>query len=465
MKILPMADTSSNSYIHSDTSSNSDIHFFNSSLGTHLFIADGSKIYDIKDGKDHFFYSDDYKFPKEFFVNIATKNTQYKKIDKNNPISPPPLFSLSLNVAQSCNMSCGYCYADEGKFGGNSRMMSFEVAKSCVDRLIKESSPGSDLVIGFMGGEPLLNRKVIYETTKYAVYESQKTNHKIRFSITTNGTLIKPEDAKLFTDFPFTVTMSIDGINDTHNSVRKMNDGSNGYNRVMEGLDTLEKHGRPNYLSARVTVTPRTGKLLPIIEKLLNLGFDDVGFSPVLVSPIPSLAFSQEEFSLFLEQMIVCGKKALNEILNGRQYHFSNFETALLEIHKGTHRPYPCGAGAAYLSANAEGYLFACHRLVDDPKFAMGSVRDGLDDIARSRHLINSHVDKMEPCNKCWARYLCGGGCYHEVTRRGRIACDYIRGWLDFCLKSYVEVSSCRPKYFQNLSVYGGGDNNQQYVY
>jgi uncharacterized protein len=54
----------------------------------------------------------------------------------------------------------------------------------------------------------------------------------------------------------------------------------------------------------------------------------------------------------------------------------------------------------------------------------------------------------MEPCRSCWARYLCGGGCYHEVERRGRIGCDYIRGWLEFCLAAYAELSAARPDYF-----------------
>lgn len=54
----------------------------------------------------------------------------------------------------------------------------------------------------------------------------------------------------------------------------------------------------------------------------------------------------------------------------------------------------------------------------------------------------------MAPCNGCWARYLCGGGCYQEVAKRGRVGCDYIRGWLAFCLASYAELSQVRPEYF-----------------
>jgi uncharacterized protein len=146
--------------------------------------------------------------------------------------------------------------------------------------------------------------------------------------------------------------------------------------------------------------------------------------------------------------MIECGRKALAELSAGRAYPFSNFTTAMEQLHKGTHQPYPCGAGAAYLSANAEGKLFACHRLIDDPGFAMGSTTDGPDLAARTEHLKRSHVDLMQPCRSCWARYLCGGGCYHEVSRRGRIGCDYIRGWLEFCLQAYVELTAARPEAF-----------------
>jgi uncharacterized protein len=260
--------------------------------------------------------------------------------------------------------------------------------------------------------------------------------------------MLRREDAELFAEFPFTVAVSIDGTREQHDAVRRMNNGSSSYDRLLEGLATLESYGRPQHLAARVTITPKTGELLPILDHAVGLGFDEVGFAAVLVSPNPAFAFSRDDFPVFLKRMIACGEKALGEIAAGRAYPFGNFETALLQIHRGTHRPYPCGAGAAYLSANAEGKLFACHRLVDDPKFAMGSVQEGSDLEARSSHLARNHVDLMEPCRSCWARYLCGGGCYHEVSRRGRPGCDYIRGWLDFCLRAYVELSTLRPEFF-----------------
>jgi hypothetical protein len=40
----------------------------------------------------------------------------------------PEPAAISLNIAQSCNLSCSYCYADEGRFGGKKRLMPEEVA-------------------------------------------------------------------------------------------------------------------------------------------------------------------------------------------------------------------------------------------------------------------------------------------------------------------------------------------------
>ena len=72
----------------------------------------------------------------------------------------------------------------------------------------------------------------------------------------------------------------------------------------------------------------------------------------------------------------------------------------------------------------------------------MGSLADGVDRRRRADWLAERHVHRQEPCGTCWARYLCGGGCHHEVIRRGRPACDYIRGWLHYCLEAYLRLSA-----------------------
>jgi uncharacterized protein len=430
-----------------------ELRVVTSGLGTHLFVVDGSRLYDIAPAVGaavtHACVTAALvgDLPEPLTAAVGLDGRTPPRID-GTPLPPPPLRSLSLNVAQACNMGCHYCYADAGKFGGRARLMSQAVAEASVDRLIAESEPGASLVLGFMGGEPLLNRDLVHRATRYGARAAARAGRSMRFSITTNATLLTPEDAELFAEFPFSVQVSIDGDRDRNDAARPMNDGGGSYDRIVQGVGLLRRLGPPGFLAARVTVTPRSGELLPLLDHLISLGFDEVGFAAVVVSPNPRFAFGPEEFPRFLARMIVCGRKALAELRSGRPYPFGNFETAMQEIHRGSHRPHPCGAGAAYLSVNAEGGLFACHRLIDDSAFAMGDVRGGSDLQARSRLLAERHVDRMEPCRSCWARYLCGGGCYHEVSRRGRVGCDYIRGWLEFCLGAYAELSAARPEYF-----------------
>lgn len=428
-----------------------EARLFHSEAGSHLFVVDGSRIYDLPEAAtseiERAFAADYDEAGARALLESLVGEQRPRYIDAVSP-PPPPIFSLSLNVAQSCNMSCGYCYADRGKFGGSARLMSLGVAVASVDRLIAQSAPGADLVLGFIGGEPLVNRKLVHSITAYAAEAARRAGRQMRFSLTTNATMIEPEDARLFHDHGFYVAVSLDGDRIANDRVRRMHDGSGSYEHVIEGIGRLQQGGRPSHLSARATVTPATGELLPILDHLVGLGFDSVGFAAVLTSPDPALAFGEDDFTAFRRSMIDCGRKALEALKNRQSYPFSNFETALHEIHRGTHRPYPCGAGAGYLSVNAKGDLYACHRLLDDKNWAMGDVFAGADDARRAQHLARAHVDRMEPCRSCWARYLCGGGCYHEVERRGRIGCDYIRGWLEFCLAAYAELSAARPDYF-----------------
>jgi len=424
----------------------SNYKLFQTTFSNHLFVTNGSQVYDIDDTvvskileveKSGNQFKEDstlYQFLRKF------QGTKYISKDIDNVILPS-VNSISINIAQACNMSCSYCYADEGKFRGLAKTMRSVEAFRTVDFLFETSDQTADIVLGFIGGEPLLSRELLHATTRYAWSKAKAEGRTIRFSITTNGTLIKTEDVKLFHEYPFSVTISIDGDQEMNAQSRKLKNGKDAYSSIREALNLFQKEGRPNQLSARATVTPKSGNLLVALDHLINLGFDDVGFSPVLVSPDKSLEFTEQDFDNFLSNMVQCGEKALREIKLGRDYPFGNLETALQEIHKGTHRPYPCGAGAGYLSVNTKGNLFACHRFIDDKDYAMGDIFKGTNNERRLSHLKQSHVDLMEPCKTCWARYLCGGGCYHEVKLRGRKACNYIREWLLFCLKAYVELS------------------------
>jgi uncharacterized protein len=419
-----------------------ELHFFSSTLGRHVLVVDGSRIYDISD--------DIYQEGKRGNIDPQVRAlTEGVKFVSENPPILPQIRSLSLNVAQSCNMSCTYCYADEGRFGGKARVMNVEIGKKAIDQFLDDIPFGSDALLGFMGGEPFIARDRVKELTKYSSEKAKNKKIRLRYSLTTNATLLKPEDIDLLSEFPFNVSVSLDGDRNLNDRLRILRSTGSAYESAVNGLRLLLGGSkRPMHVSIRSTVTPNSKRLKDILDHFFDLGVDSAGFSPVLVSPNPDDEFKENDFENFLKEMIGCGEKCKEAILRGERYPFSNFETAIQEIAKGTHRPYSCGAGAGYLSVNSEGTYYACHRTVDDPVFEMGNLTSGPEQSKRSKFLRDRHVLNQADCYTCWARFLCGGGCHHEVAAKGRPSCNYIRGWLEFCLSSYAEISERAPTYF-----------------
>jgi uncharacterized protein len=366
----------------------------------------------------------------------------------DTPITSPPLHALSLAVAQKCNLGCTYCYADQGDFGGPAKNMTWQTARQAVELLIGAAEPGARLNLAFLGGEPLANRAVLRAATEHAAALAAGRGVRLGFSITTNGTLLTEDDAGFFEGHGFAVTVSLDGLREDHDRQRPFKHGGGSFDRIMERVRPLLARQRQMQVSVRATVTPGNLRLRESLEFFLAMGFHSVGFSPVLRSPTGRGELGEQNFTDLLDAMVECGMEFERRVLRQERYAFANIVNALREIHRGTHRPYPCGAGAGYLGVSADGELAACHRFVGDEQGAMGNLVGGIDREAQNRWLAERHVHKQSPCRDCWARYLCSGGCHHEVIARGRTACDYIRGWLQYCLQAYARISRLRPEWF-----------------
>jgi uncharacterized protein len=417
-------------------------HVFETAHGFHVLVVDGSRVYSI----------DESVAARLRSQGAADVLKELGLADRGfvSDVAPETVAirSLSLAVAQKCNLACTYCYAQEGSFGTEPKNMDREAARRSVELLFANARPGESVNLAFLGGEPLVNRALIYESAEMAAETGRERGVRANFSITTNGTLLTPEDGAFFERHGFAVTISLDGIGEVHDGLRPFRGGRGSYAHVIERVRPLLGMQRKMQVSARVTVTPRNLRLRETLDELLELGFHSAGFSPMLSSPSGRDEMDAVSLQQMLSQMINCGEEFERRTLRGERYAFANAATAVREIHKGTHRPYPCGAGGGYFGVSAEGGLYACHRFVQDEGAYFGDVWSGVDSGAQSQWLRERHVHRQSPCSGCWARYMCGGGCHHEVIHRGRPACDYIRGWLDYCLKAYVRLRAGAQGYF-----------------
>lgn len=419
-----------------------EAHLLETALGHHLFIADGSRLFDADTSLFAGFEAAMAEGRADEVAGLLKQvGLAGPPLIDDTPLPPPPLHALSLAVAQKCNLGCTYCYAQQGEFGGAAKNMTLEAAEQAVDLLVHGAAPGARLNLAFLGGEPLVNRRVLQAATLRAAELAGRRGVTITFSITTNGTLLTEADAIFFETHGFAVTVSLDGPREAHDAQRPYKNGSGSFDTIMRKLEPLLSRQRRMQVSARVTVTPGNLELRRALDQFIDAGFHSVGFSPMLSAPNGNGEMQGADLEIMLGEMIDCGREFERRSLAGERYPFANMVNAMREIQRGTHRPYPCGAGAGYLGVSADGELAACHRFVGDEEGAMGSLTAGVDLKRQAEWLAHRHVHRQEPCRACWARYLCGGGCHHEVIRRGRPACDYIRGWLHYCLEAYLRLS------------------------
>ncbi|HZU88807.1 MAG TPA: radical SAM protein [Stellaceae bacterium] len=424
-----------------------DIHLFADGDGRHLFVADGSRLFDIDPGS--FAEFDAAVAEGRAAALLVELGLGGSSVIDDAPLPPPPIHALSLAVAQKRNLGCFYCYARQGSFGDRPKNMEPATAERAVALLLSQAATGAGrATLAFLGGEPLVNRRVVRETTRRAALLARQRGVALAFAITTNGTLLTEADAEFFEEYGFAVTVSLDGPRELHDRLRPYKGGGGSFDKIMRRVRPLLARQRRMQVSARVTVTPQNLALRPTLDLLIAEGFHSVGFAPLLSAPAGGGEMQREHLEDMLGQMIECGREFERRIVAGARYPFANMINALREVHRGTHRPYPCGAGAGYLEVSADGDLAACHRFVGEEKGAMGSLADGIDPLRRAHWLQDRHVHRQKPCRECWARYLCGGGCHHEVIHRGRPACDYIRGWLHYCLEAYLRLSRQRPDRF-----------------
>ena len=375
--------------------------------------------------------------------------------------APFPLATLVLNVSDRCNLACSYCYEyGEDKLSSlrAAPKMTAETARRAVDLFFAESGGRPELSITFFGGETLLGFEVIRAATEYALEKAADQGRVIGFSLTTNATLLDEPVIEFLVRHRFGVSVSIDGAREDHDRHRTFASGQGSYAEIVPKIQALLARNRPGGrpVGARVTVTAGGGGIRETFEHLTrDIGFDSVGFAPVTSAPGRDYELAPEDMARLLGEFEALAGDYVAAALAGRRHAFSNLHDLLQELHRGTNKAHPCGAGLGLVAVSTEGDVSPCHRFVGSREHTLGNLDDGLDAPRRQAFLESVHISQKTECASCFARPHCSGGCYHEAhVRYGDAAapnlhyCDWIRAWTDLGLRCYARISAENPRYF-----------------
>ena len=160
-----------------------------------------------------------------------------------NPFAKP-LYVMLKPAGAHCNLACKYCYyLEKNKLYPTAQrhLMSNEMLEQFTREYI-EAQTMNQVLFTWHGGEPLL-RSIDFYRKALSLQQKYAGSRRIDNVIQTNGTLLTDEWCEFFAQNHWLVGISIDGPQPYHDHYRLTAAGKPSWQKVMQGIKLLKKHG------------------------------------------------------------------------------------------------------------------------------------------------------------------------------------------------------------------------------
>ena len=359
---------------------------------------------------------------------------------------PSPSVTFMLVVSQRCNLRCTYCYVYEGQFDFDhqpSAQMSPDSARIWAESLI-EAFPGLEVYcFHFYGGEPTMNMKAVRLAVEAAEEAARRAGARAEFMITTNGTLITDEVARFLNEHRFTVYLSIDGDEPTHDANRPYRSGRRSYAKVVGAIEKLR--GQPDVRLVGSSVISAQLSLGDALASLRGHGIAEAKAERVHLDPEDGLCLRGENRELYIEEVRGLAKQYIDALETGETPIDSRLNSRILQLFSKTRRERFCTASEGTFGVTATGEIYPCALMIGREEFHLGSVREGISGPGRERFARRFGMRHQDSCRVCWARFLCGGGCPAMVDRFGHDDCDVLRAECESAIEVYGHFGEGDP--------------------
>ena len=316
----------------------------------------------------------------------------------------PQLRHLFFELTTACNERCFHC-------GSNCDVpqpdeLTTEEYKRILDQ-IKEDFDISKLLLCITGGEPLLRRD-FFEIMNYA----NKLGFK--WGMTSNATLITRDVAKKLADAGMrTISVSIDGLQETHDRLRGM---PRAYELAMRGVQNLIDENAFDAVQITSVFNHENIKEIDAMFEIMK-GIDIDSWRVINLEPIGRALLRLElmctnEDLVTLFEFIRKARKEDYPVLYGCSHYLGlDYEVEVREWY------WLCNAGVYTASIMSNGDIGACLDIERRPDLVQGNIRkDRFKDVWDNQFKIVRR-DKSEDCAKCREcehRRFCRGDAYHS---------------------------------------------------
>ena len=316
----------------------------------------------------------------------------------------PELRKLFFELTLQCNERCFHCGSSCTAARGDE--LSCEEWLGIIDQ-VKADFGTKRIQLCITGGEPLLNRD-FFDIMGYAHSQG------FRWGMTSNATLITPDVARKLAEVGMgTISVSIDGLRDTHDRLRGLR---GGYDRAMAGIQNLLDVGTFHAVQVTTVVNHENINQLDELFAIMD-GIDIDSWRVINLEPIgralmhPNLMLTREDYIRLLD--FIREKRTQGYPLEYGCSHYLGLEYEA-EVREWY---WLCNAGVYTASIMANGDIGACLDIERRPETIQGNIRrERLRDVWEGRFELfrRDLSDLNEDCRACEHARFCRGDAHHS---------------------------------------------------
>ena len=268
----------------------------------------------------------------------------------------------------------------------------------------------------------------IKDIIKYARDNEKEWKKNIRFTMTTNATLLTDEMMDFMDKEMGNIILSLDGRKSVNDNVRIKVDGSGSYDDILPNIKKMiDRRTKGKMYFVRGTFTRQNTDFYEDVVSMINEGFREISIEPVVLEEGHPLSLREEDLPTIFDNYDRLYEEMKNRKREGKdEFNFYHFNIDLQGGPCVYKRISGCGAGFEYVAITPQGDVYPCHQFVGKEEYKLGSIYDDTYDAKMGREFKQAHIYNKPKCKDCWARFYCSGGCQaNNVNFNGDMKIPY----------------------------------------